>query len=171
MVFKPYRKPNDNPMYINNPSNHPPIVLRQLAKSASNIILEISSYEQRCKESIPIPEEALKNSGFHTNLEYVRKEVDKHSKEEEKRRKQEIIWFNLPYSNNVKSNVRKQFLKLVRQHFPKVINSIRYLIKIPLKSVTIVWEIWATSWQAKMKRFYQRMKSNMNATVEIKMSV
>ena len=61
----------------------------------------------------------LKKSGFHEKLEYVREEVDKHVKEENKRRKQKIIWFNPPYSNNVKSNVGKQFLKLVRQYFPK----------------------------------------------------
>ena len=48
------------------------------------------------KESIPIYEEVLKTSGFHKKLEYVREEVDKHAKEEKKRRKRKIIWFNLP---------------------------------------------------------------------------
>ena len=57
--------------------------------------------------------QALKKSGFHENLEYIR-EVDKHSKVEKKRRKRKTIWFNQPYSNNVKSNVEKQYLKLVR---------------------------------------------------------
>ena len=32
-IYKPYQKPNDNPVYINKNSNHPPTVLRQLAKS------------------------------------------------------------------------------------------------------------------------------------------
>ena len=58
--------------------------------------------------------QALKKSGFHENLEYIREEVDKHSKAKKKRRKRKIIWFNPPYSNNVKSNVEKQYLKLVR---------------------------------------------------------
>ena len=106
-------------MYINKNSNHPPTVLRQLAKSVSKRISETSSNEQIFKESIPIYEEALKKSGFHEKLEYVREEVDKHGKEEKKMRKQKIIWFNPPYSNNVKSNVGKQFLRLVRRHFPK----------------------------------------------------
>ena len=70
-------------------------------------------------EQIPIYEEALKKSGFHKKLEYVREEVDKHGKVEKKRRKRKMIWFNPPYSNNVKSNVGKQLLRLVRQHFPK----------------------------------------------------
>ena len=93
--------------------------LRQLAKLVSKRISETSSNEQIFKESIPIYEEALKKSGFHEKLENVREEVDKHGKEEKKRRKRKIIWFNPPYSNNVKRNVGKQFLKLVRRHFPK----------------------------------------------------
>ena len=59
---------------------------------------------------------------------------------------------------------------LLRWHFPKGI-SMRYLIKIPFKSAIVVWEVWAPSWQAATERFYQRMKSYMNATVEIKMIV
>ena len=94
-------------------------VLQQFAKSVSKRISETRSNEQIFKESIPIYEEALKKSGFHEKLEYIREEVDKHGKEEKKRRKRKTIWFNPPYSNNVKSNVGKQFLKLVRRHYPK----------------------------------------------------
>ena len=84
----------------------------------SKRISSTSSNEQIFKESIPIYEEALK-SGFHEKLEYVRQERDKHDKEENKRRQLKIIWFNPPYSIIAKSNVRKQFLKLVRRHFRK----------------------------------------------------
>ena len=111
-IYKPYRKPNGNLVYINT------TVLRQFAKSVSRRILETSN-EQIFKESIAMCEEALKKSGFRENLKYVREEVDKHGKEEKKRRKRKIIWFSPPYSNNLKSNVGKQFLRLVRQHFPK----------------------------------------------------
>ena len=94
-------------MYINKYSNHPPTVLRHLAKSLSKRNSEISSNEQIFKESTPIYKEALKRSEFHEKREYVREEVDKHGKEEKKRRKRKIICFNPPYSNNVKSNVGK----------------------------------------------------------------
>ena len=30
-----------------------------------------------------------------------------------------IIWYNLPYSMNVKMNIAKQFLKLLHKHFPR----------------------------------------------------
>ena len=86
-IYKPYRKPNDNPVYINKNSNHPPTVLRQLAKSVSKRISETSSNEETFKESIPICEEALKKSGSHEKLEYVREEADKRGKKEKKKRK------------------------------------------------------------------------------------
>ena len=72
-IYKPYRKPNDNPVYINKNSNHPPTVLRQLAKSVSKRISETSSNEQIFKESIPIYEKALKKSGFQTKLNMLEK--------------------------------------------------------------------------------------------------
>ena len=34
-------------------------------------------------------------------------------------RKRKIIWFNPPYGLNVKTNIGKVFLKLVRKHFPR----------------------------------------------------
>ena len=54
----------------------------------SDILVHIHVHilnEKIFKESIPIYEEALKKSGFHEKLEYVREEVDKHGKEEKKR--------------------------------------------------------------------------------------
>ena len=74
-------------MYINKNSNHPPIVLRQLAKSISKRISETSSNEGIFKESITIYEEALKKSGFHEKREYVREDEDKRGKKEKKKRK------------------------------------------------------------------------------------
>ena len=67
-LYRPYRKPNDTPVYINKNSKHPPTVLRQLAKSVSKRISETSSNEQIFKESIPIYEEALKRVDFTKNL-------------------------------------------------------------------------------------------------------
>ena len=36
--YKPYRKPNDDPLYINKHSNHPPSILRQLPTSINKHI-------------------------------------------------------------------------------------------------------------------------------------
>ena len=39
--------------------------------------------------------------------------------EETKQRKIKIIWFNSPYSKDVLTKVRNQFLKLINKHFPQ----------------------------------------------------
>ena len=35
------------------------------------------------------------------------------------KRKRKIIWFNPPYSMNVKTNTGKIFLQLIKKHFPR----------------------------------------------------
>ena len=49
----------------------------------------------------------------HVNYKIVQPENS-----QKKKRKRKIIWFNPPYSKNVKTNVGKIFLKLLREHFP-----------------------------------------------------
>ena len=36
-----------------------------------------------------------------------------------KNRQSNIIWFNLPYSMNIQTNIGREFLSLVDKHFPK----------------------------------------------------
>ena len=118
-TYKPYRKANDEPLYINKHSNHPPAVLRQLPKSISKRISEISSNEEIFKQSIPIYEKALKDGGFNEKVVYNKENTTSNEQNEKKKRTRKIIWFNPPYSSTVKTNVGKLFLKLVKQHFPK----------------------------------------------------
>ena len=37
-IYQPYKKPNDDPLYINIKSNHPTSILQQLLKSISKRI-------------------------------------------------------------------------------------------------------------------------------------
>ena len=120
MSFKPYRKPNNEPTYINKDSNHPTSVLKELCKSIAKRISEISSNKIIFKESIGLYQNALKTSGFIEKLEYSVKDDENHvEREEKKKRKRKIIWFNPPFSKNVKTNIGKLFFKLISKHFPK----------------------------------------------------
>ena len=67
-IYKPYRKPNDEPLYINKHSNHPPSVLRQLPKSISKRISETASDEEIFNQSVPIYEKALEDFCFNEKL-------------------------------------------------------------------------------------------------------
>ena len=116
---KPYRKPNDEPLYINKHSNHPPSVLRQLPKSIIKQISEVSSNEEVFKQSVPIYEKALTGSGFNEKLVYNKENKTSNEQDEKKNRELKFIWFNSPYSSTAKTKVGKLFLTLVKQHFPK----------------------------------------------------
>ena len=43
--------------------------------------------------------------------------MDEH--QEKKKRKRNVIWYNPPYSINMKTNIGKVFFKLLHKHFPK----------------------------------------------------
>ena len=73
--------------------------------------------------NIGIYNTALKNSRFDQTLTYdeqgepTRDSVNEESNQTSKR-KRNIIWYNPPYSMNVKTNVGKVFFKLLRKNFP-----------------------------------------------------
>ena len=115
---KPYRKPNNSPIFINENSNHSPNILKQLPKSIAKRISETLSSEEIFNKSIKIHSKALKERGFTDELKYLPSEVQELWNKNRKERKRKIIWFNPPYSKNVKTNVGKVFLKLLKRHFP-----------------------------------------------------
>ena len=49
----PYRKPGDPPVYINNCSNHPPTVTKQLPKSMSKQLSDLSLNENFFEKTKP----------------------------------------------------------------------------------------------------------------------
>ena len=59
-TYQPYRKPGNTPVYINKKSNHPPVVLKQLPKSKSKRISDISSDENIFCNSMQYTQKRLK---------------------------------------------------------------------------------------------------------------
>ena len=75
---------------------------------------EISSNEEIFKQSVPIYEKPLKDSGFNDKCVYNKEKITLNEQDGKKKRKRKIIWFNPPYSSTVKTNVGKLFLRLVK---------------------------------------------------------
>ena len=112
--YKPYRKPNDDPLYIHKHSNHPPSILRQLPASINKRISTLSSDKQVFDNAVQAYQNALGHSNFSYKLEYM-----PHATQQPRRNRQRnIIWFNPPFRKNVKANIARSFLKLVGTHFP-----------------------------------------------------
>ena len=110
--YYPFRKPNDTPLYIHAQSNHPPNIIKQLPVMISRRISDISCNEEEFDKAKRTYEDALKSSGH--NPEMVFQQPVKKSNN----RKRNILWFNPPYSMNVKTNIGKVFMRLVEKNFP-----------------------------------------------------
>ena len=118
-TYKPFRKPNDVPQYINTNSNHPPVVKRNLPSMINKRISELSCNEAIFEESKKIYSDALAKSGYHEPLTYntLNQNTEAHRKKK-RNRPRNILWFNPPYNSNVKTNVGKKFFNLLKKHFP-----------------------------------------------------
>ena len=77
----------------------------------------LSFLSYNCDEffkAIPDYVEARRRSEHSGELEY---ENDPKCKQR-KARKENIVWFNPPFSENVKTNISREFLRLLAKHFP-----------------------------------------------------
>ena len=110
--FWPYRKPYDKPIYIHKFSNHPTTIKKQLPNMIEKRLSGISCSEQQFRKATNIYDEALDKSGFNHKLKFNSRQETK-----QKTRKQNIIWFNPPYSDHVASSIGRSFLKLLDKNF------------------------------------------------------
>ena len=115
--YKPFRKPNDELLYINAKSNHPPNVIKQLPISVESRLRQLSSNREIFEEAATQYQEALNKCGYNYKLSYAAP-ANENKSNSTSTRKRNIIWFNPPFSRNVSTNVAKYFLELINKHFP-----------------------------------------------------
>ena len=113
-IYQPYSKPNDKPLYVNVNSNHPPNIIKCIPKMISKRITNISTNEEVFNRAAPYYNDALKSSGYSEEIKYEKKTTTS-----KRSRSRNIIWFNPPFSMNVRTNVAKRFLNIVDKNFPR----------------------------------------------------
>ena len=113
--YKPHRKDDKPPLYINMQSNHPAHIKKGLPNMISKRISLLSSSEEIFNMEAPIYNQALKTAGYREKIQYFPDE--NHRKTRKRCRK--VMWFNPPWNDAVKTNVAKKFLSLIDKHFPK----------------------------------------------------
>ena len=116
--YSPYRKPDNNPLYIDKRSNHPPSITKHLPASINRRISSLSSSELAFDSVANVYEVALHKSNYNGKLEYSPDNPPSTTTQKRKRQRN-IIWFNPPFSKNVRSNIARDFLRLLDMHFPK----------------------------------------------------
>ena len=67
----PYRKPNNETLYIGANSNHPPTIIKHLPAAIGRRISDISSSKELFNKAKPHYESALKQSGHDEKLIYT----------------------------------------------------------------------------------------------------
>jgi hypothetical protein len=114
-LYKPYMKENDKPVYVNSRSNHPQAILKNIPLGVNRRLSRISANKEVFDSAVPPYQQALDQSGFSHRLEY---EPTPQCNTKKKQRKRNVTWFNPPYSTSVKTNVGRDFLKLLDTAFP-----------------------------------------------------
>ena len=94
---------------------------KHLPAAIGRRISDISSSKELFNKAKPHYESALKQSGHDKKLIYTerKKPVPHTALNSRKNRQRNIIWFNPPYSMNVRKNIGREFLNLFSKHFPK----------------------------------------------------
>ena len=89
-----------------------------LTRTTSRRITDNSSDQDAFDLAAPLYDYALASSGYKEKITFMenRKEGGAPAKKE---RPRSVIWFNPPFSENLKTLVGKKFFKLISKHFPK----------------------------------------------------
>ena len=117
-TYQLYGKPNSEPIYIKKGSNHHKNIIKDLPNTIEKRLSDTSCNEEVFEAALPIYEEALRKGGFNEKLNHTENNSDNTQKKEVKRRrKYNIIWFNPPYSANVKTNMEKVFFRTLKKNF------------------------------------------------------
>ena len=109
--YKPYNKPDNNPL--------PPNIIKNLPGNISKGINTLSADEATFNKSKDLYNNALAKSGFKDMITFQKHQNTSTVTDNTKYRKIKIIWFNPPFSPNVSTNIGKKFFSLLGKHFPK----------------------------------------------------
>ena len=115
--YYPYTKEGNIPLYVHTKSSHPPTILKNIPSQSirgSPRYLLTKNALITLKSSI---RKLSTKSGYRYNLSF--NATLNQSPRPLRNTKQNITWFNPPYSKNMETNVGKCFPSLIDMHFPK----------------------------------------------------
>ena len=114
-TYKPFTKPNTTLQYVHRESNHPPITTKNIPAGINKRLSSLSSDKESFDQAAPPYQKALDESGYHYTLHYEPVTTAKRKN----RQRNNILWYNPPFSKNVNTNIGHKFLTLVDKHFPR----------------------------------------------------
>ena len=115
--YHPFRKENSRTSYIHCKSNHPFHIKKEIPKMVQKRLSSLSKDQQAFEENKDHYEEALAKSGYKEKLSFDKPNGQNQPKRRTRRKK--AIFFNAPFCSSTKTNIGKEFFKLVNHHFKK----------------------------------------------------
>ena len=106
-----YLDENNSLQYIRKQRSHPSLIIKQIPSMISKRLSDITSDKEHFDKAAPIYNKALKNNSFNETLKFSPTIPTRNH------RRRNIICFNLPFSSDVKTNVRQLFLTPLQKHF------------------------------------------------------
>ena len=97
-------------------SNHHPRVIRNIPEGVNKWLRHNYANEELFKAAIPIYQEAFKDVGYDYELKNEAHNED--PAKVKKSRKRRVLWFDPPFSKNVKTNVDQSFLSILDKCSP-----------------------------------------------------
>ena len=111
-TFRPWRKPNSNPMYVNIDSSHPPQCLKQIPTMIEKMLSKNSSTKEEFDMVKEDYQASLTKSGYKKVIEF-----NPHTKKKKTHRRDRIVtYFNPPWSDNCTTNIAEKYLKLIDKY-------------------------------------------------------
>ena len=114
-VHQPYSKPEAILSYVSTQSSHPASILKAIPAGIAARLSSNSSSKEVFEKEVEVYNEALHQAGYDEELKYR----EDSSITKKCRRRRNILWFNPPWSSNVRTDVGRKFLSMIRHHFPK----------------------------------------------------
>ena len=114
-TYQPYTKPNTTLQYVHRESNHPPITTKNIPAGVNKRLSSLSSDKASFDKAAAPYQKALDEGGYQYTLHYEPITTTKRKN----RQRNNILWYNPPFSKNVYTNIGHKFLSLIDKHFPK----------------------------------------------------
>ena len=115
--YRPYSKPDNKRVYVHVESNHPPSIKKNVPKMINDRLSTLSSNKEVFMSAVKPYEEALKESGYKYKMKYEEKNLEEMNKKKRRNRHKRQHWFNPPHSDNLRTNVGKKFIDIVKSEF------------------------------------------------------
>ena len=111
--YRPYRKPNSQIRYVDNNSNHPKFIKKEIPNMVNRRISTLSSNQEIFDRAKADYINALRDSNYNdVNMVHTPKKDNR-----KRRTRKNIIYYQPPFCSSVKDNLGQKFLKLVQKHF------------------------------------------------------